>query len=253
MAGGVIGSWRIAVASCRGESHARLARGNEDFARAHVAPPGILVAAVADGAGYAVAGGRGAALAVSEAFRVLLSMRHPDLADCGGWGDRLRESCAAARRHLAAAATVAGLATKAFATTLQLVVASRRSVAHLQIGDGGTVTLLESQLHLLTPRSGTEYANETPFLTDKDYEDHIHVQQVEGAVHGVALFSDGVQPLCLELSAWRPHPGFFLPLFQHVRVAGSDGQAAADIQTLLEGPDVSKRTDDDRTLVVAVP
>jgi len=141
-----------------------------------------------------------------------------------------------------------------FATTLQVVIANEQNVGRLQIGDGATVVAVEDDLRLLTRRSDSEFVNETHFITGVECRDHADISVLPNVnVTGIAVFSDGVTPLCVDMAAWKPHQGFFAPLFQHLRSSIDFTSVGSAVESLLDSPDAHSRSDDDRTIVLAFP
>jgi hypothetical protein len=66
---------------------------------------------------------------------------------------------------------------------------------------------------------------------------------------GIAVCTDGVAHLAIRYSDQTPHPGFFVPLFDFAQAPGS---SESELEELLNSDRVNERTDDDKTLVIAV-
>jgi hypothetical protein len=101
------------------------------------------------------------------------------------------------------------------------------------------------------PQRG-EYANETYFLTQEDALEHVQVSVHEKAVNSLAVMSDGLTRLALRLPAHEPHPPFFQPLFAFTARAQDEQKAAGHLLEFLASDRVCDRTDDDKSLVLAV-
>jgi hypothetical protein len=101
------------------------------------------------------------------------------------------------------------------------------------------------------PEAG-EYANCTYFVSDGDAARHLRCA-VRTGVTEVALFSDGLQGIALHHATRSAFAPFFRPLFARLRQepGGEAAGLVAALTELLESPGVRKRTDDDRTLVLA--
>jgi hypothetical protein len=215
-------------------------------------PNDVVLAAVADGAGSAEAAEVGARLAVETAIEALAVE----------FGTAMVEDRAAAIRavFLEARETIAhralddGRPLGAYATTLTCLVAWRDGAVVGRLGDGFAVVAdVEDGLRSLPPSRPDrgEYANETVFLTGPDGDDRLEIAELEGPVGAVAVSTDGLLRLAMELASYRPHARFFRPLFAFARQADletADGQLAA----FLASDRVRARTDDDATLVLAV-
>ncbi len=249
-------SWRAIAAASAGTAH--LARGApcEDRCRAAVQESAggepVLWMFVADGAGSADRGGEGAELSVQAAADVVAShlLRADFTPDRG-----LADAClAAARCAIIAAARVEERVPRDFACTFLGVVSSPRQTLALQIGDGGIVLDVGSGIELaITPMSG-EYANATHFVTDDDAPQRLTVRTYPQTARRAAAFSDGLQRLVLDLASGTPHEPLFTRLFGVV--AGAAAVEADDLQPallrFLDGEGVNQRTDDDKSLALAV-
>jgi len=259
-------AWRVLGAAVAGSSHQKNGRPCEDAYAARERPDGTLILAVADGAGSAPRAAEGAACAVAAAVDALdrsLSARSTPLDDAG-WRALLAGVAAEARSALEFLAVLAPPTSaepdpaddtaeplRALATTLLLVAITPARVAALQIGDGAVV--LEDglgKMQALTAPDQGEYVNETVFLTSPDYAERAQVAvAAPPAMRGLALFTDGIQMLALNLADGTPHGPFFAPLFTFA--AGGSATDAA-LAAFLQSERVSARTDDDKTLVLAV-
>jgi hypothetical protein len=249
-------SWRAIAAASAGTAH--LARGVpcEDRCRAAVQESAggepVLWMFVSDGAGSVDCGGAGAELSVQTAADVVASQ----LSIKGFSPDRgLADAClSAARRAIIAAAQADARAPRDFACTLLGVVSTPRQTLALQIGDGGIVLDVGSGIELaITPMNG-EYANTTCFVTDEDAPQRLIVRTYPQSARRAAAFSDGLQRLALDLASGTPHEPLFTRLFGVLA-----GAAAAEVDDLqqallrfLDGAGVNDRTDDDKSLALAV-
>lgn len=244
--------WRVVAASVAGASHEADGKPCQDAFAFRLLPDELVLAAVADGAGSAEVAEVGARLAVETAVAALAVE----------FGAATVEDRAAAVRaaFLEARETIAHRAADEsrplgdYATTLTCLVAWREGAIVGRVGDGFAVIAdVEEGLRALPPSRPDrgEYANETVFLTGPDGTDRIEIAELEGPVGAVAVSTDGLLRLALELASYRPHPRFFRPLFAFARQADpetADGQLGA----FLASDRVRARTDDDATLLLAV-
>lgn len=204
---------------------------------------------VADGAGSATHGAAGAALAVRAAHDTLLTRSVEPLDEA-----LLRSCLAAARQQIDDSAQERDLGPRDFACTLLGVVASAARTLTLQLGDGGIVLDLGDGLELATPPMNGEYANTTRFATDDDAPAAVVVREWSRCSVRAAVFTDGLQRLALDLATLRPHLPLFDRLFAVLASAPPDSDAAlqAALRRFLDGVEVNARTDDDKTLALAV-
>ena len=138
-----------------------------------------------------------------------------------------------------------------FATTLLFTIVTSQWVAGFQIGDGAVVTrAVDGTLHPLTWPDHGEYVNETNFVTHPRYLRHAQYTSVSAqGIQGIALFTDGIEMLALDLANRAAYQPFFEPLFKFATMPEA---TEMELTTFLESERVCNRTDDDKTLVLAV-
>jgi hypothetical protein len=259
--------WRVLGASVRGTSHEKIGRGCDDAHRYLQLENGTLLIAVADGAGTASRSSEGASCAVQTACDRAAAMlaQHAEFEEQGQWEELLLivlksvraelEACATRARVPLAEAAQQGASADApslreFATTLLFLIASRHWLAAVQIGDGAIVVQhADGKLEALPTADSSEYLDETNFVTNGHYLDAAHYFVLrEPDIRHIALFSDGLSLLALNFPTNTPHAPFFAPLFTFAGGSGSED----DLVSFLRSERVCKRTDDDKTLVLAV-
>jgi hypothetical protein len=246
--------WQVVHALAVGTSHLSSGLACQDAADWRLLPSSLLAVALADGAGSAPESETGANLAVNEA---LMALENADAnetpQDPNAWALAVQEAFGAARQALEAEAQAASLPLQAFATTLICVVAAGDGLVLGQIGDGVLVALTPTgSLHTLTQPQRGQYANETLFLTMPEALDQAYFTIIELELAGLALMSDGLSRLALQLPGYTPHAPFFLPLWTFAAQARSDDQANQELAAFLASERVCARTDDDKSLVIAV-
>ena len=249
-------SWRVVAAAAAGTAHAVSSRSCEDRCRARVqsAVDGVPVLSifVADGAGSAAFGAQGAALAVAAPAALLARrLRQPGFLPTAALAvDVLRRI----RAYIDAAARSRGRLPRDFACTFVGVVSTPAATLVVQIGDGGVVLDTGAGLELPIAPMGGEYANTTHFVTDADAVERLQTRIYAGPAARVAAFSDGLQRLALDLAGGTPHRPLFDRLFGVIAAAGA-AQAPGlheALLRLLTSDGVNARTDDDKTLALAV-
>jgi hypothetical protein len=251
------GGWRTLAASVVGTAHAAAGLPCADACAARVLRPrrggSLLVAVAADGAGTSERAPEGARLACEEVLR-----------QAGRWAARARDASrlgredfipwlAKARRRIERAARAQGRETRDFACTLLVAVAGDSRAAFFQIGDGAIVYRGAdgSYVPALWPQTG-EYANCTWFVTDDDAAERVQAASAEG-VDEVAVLTDGLQGLALRFRTREAHGPFFEPMFARLRAEG-EGEPEGlreGLHAFLGSAEVNRRTDDDKTLVLA--
>jgi len=264
--------WHTLAASVAGTAHARVGEPCADASAVRVLEgrggESLLVAVAADGAGTSARAREGARLAcdaiVSEArnwaARQRRSSRSGRRKRAGGPHDLrsfAREDVVhfveQARARVVAAARREAQDARDFSCTLLTALVDARSAVFFQIGDGAIVYQAEDGRYVpaLWPQSG-EYANCTFFLTDADAGQRVQAARAR-SVHELALFTDGLQGLALQLANRSAHGPFFEPMFARLRgvSAGRPRGLRSELQSFLDSKAVNQRTDDDKTLVLA--
>jgi serine/threonine protein phosphatase PrpC len=247
-------AWQAAGVSVTGLSHLRSGSPCQDAHQLTLRADGLVVAAVADGAGSAPRAERGAACAVQTALAFLtdhLAAGLPQHEE--NWRALLHEALGATRQAVVAEAAACESPPSDLATTLLIAVATRDLVAACQVGDGAVVArLTDGNFQTVTHPSIQEYLNETTFLTSADALDQAQHAILQKRATGLALFSDGLQMLALRMPQATPHPPFFAPLLRLVAEIRDRSLAEDQLRRFLQSPRVTQRADDDLTLVLAV-
>jgi hypothetical protein len=253
--GGVkAGVWRIAAASVVGTAHAVGGTLCQDRHFVDVLADGTLVACLADGAGSASQSSVGAEIACS-AWREFAEM---GIGTHERFDTVVRERWVPdARAAIAAQAAADGLHVSEYACTfLGTIIRSggKECMAHyLQIGDGAIVAGRAGKFEcLFWPEQG-EFANTTSFLTDAEPRVETRTNLSLPSVEEVALFSDGLQRLALDYGSKTAFEPFFDSMFSALRPALPEGRAQVSdwLSEFLNWEVVNKRTDDDKTLILA--
>jgi hypothetical protein len=202
-----------------------------------------------DGAGTAERSDVGASLAVS---RFLKDFAELDPASI----DRtfVVEWIGSVQSEIAAIAAEDGRESRDYACTMLGAVIAKSGSAYVQIGDGAIVVGTEEPgeyTWIFWPQHG-EYANVTNFLTQELATETLEFD-TGPPVREIALFSDGIERLVLDFSARSVHSPSFRPIFKWLAgTEPSDLQQPADALIAYLGSEhVNKRTDDDKTLVMA--
>jgi Protein phosphatase 2C len=249
-------SWRVVAASEIGTSHIASGTPCEDSCWAQVdaiaAGEPLLSMFVSDGAGSASHGGEGAEIAIQAAADFLgRKLKEIEF----GLSDALAvDLVVAVRERVYAKAEAEGLKARDFACTFLGVLSSPLGTLVLQIGDGGVVVDVGAGLEVaVVPMSG-EYANMTHFVTDEDAVNRLVTKIYNDTASRVAVFSDGLQRLALNMTENTVHEPFFTPFFKGLEQAKAehDDQLHFALVRFLGSQAVNERTDDDKTLALAI-
>lgn len=250
-------SWAWISASSRGTSHERTGTRLQDASSSfvvHRTSGDVFTGIVCDGAGSAEFGGQGASLvsrSLTVEIRSYLAKQDslPTAALVEEWID-------AARDRLFAVAQRRGKVPRDFAATLLCVVSDANNAVIAHIGDGCIVIKEEatgSWTAPIWPDHG-EYASTTSFVTDEPTA-QLRFNHYAGSITALALFSDGLERLALDLTNYKPFEpflnGMHRPLLG-ISEAGRSKEMSKRLKDYLNSPPVNSRTDDDKTLILAV-
>ncbi|WBO24314.1 PP2C family serine/threonine-protein phosphatase [Sphingomonas abietis] len=248
-------SWAWAGASCRGVSHAKAGTRRQDaFSVFAVRDGSTLVAIVSDGAGSSSHGGEGASV-ICRTFTTSLRSHFATVAemptddDLWGWLDTARDRIASSADRLA-------LRLRDFAATVVITVTDGKDTLVAHVGDGSSVVRSSEAADWRVtswPAQG-QYAATTFFVTDEP-EVRMRMVRSDHAIDAVVAFTDGIERLALDFASETPHVPFFakiiVPLEQSGAV-GSDRDLSEKLAAYLNSDAINARTDDDKTLVLAV-
>ncbi|MDR2031462.1 MAG: protein phosphatase 2C domain-containing protein [Azoarcus sp.] len=241
-------NWQAAFRSVRGRGHIKQGTPCQDCSTIERLPRDGLAILVADGAGSTPLGGKGAEIAIDAALAFIERDQ--------GMDKTFAERCLAAiRAALQAEAARQRASFKNFACTFLAAIIRQGKTLLIHIGDGGIIVLkrAEGAFELVSePQKAGEYANQTYFVTSDDPRPRI--QTLDDVPVCVAIFTDGVEGSALD---WQgkatPHASFFDPLFDELAAASERHEKISrDLEDFLGGAAFDERTDDDKTLALAV-
>jgi hypothetical protein len=240
--------WKILRTSVPGSAHVKAKTPCQDAHSATATSEGVLVVACADGAGSAQRSDEGATAAAAAFVTAASALIHegrelgqPAVLDC----------FRAARKAVEERASQIAVPRRELACTLLGAIVGKEEAWFGQIGDGLIVVGDKGEYSpVFWPHAG-DYLNDSDFLTDERYEKEVQVAQRK-APGELALTTDGLQLLMANLAAKSIHRGFFAPIFARLRETADENALLAPLQAFLESAAVNARTDDDKTLLLAV-
>ncbi len=252
------GRWRTAYASVIGMSHTKTGLPCQDAGGCGVVIDAdgseVLVVAVSDGAGTASRSDSGSKLTVARFLRDF-----SEAAELGPGLSRIDETFAmewigSVLADIARLATEEDCDVRDYACTLLGAVVGVSGSVYIQIGDGAIVVSTEVDGEygwIFWPQHG-EYANTTNFITQPDVIKTLLFEQGP-PVREIAVFSDGIERLVLDLSTRTVHSPAFTPIFNWLARTEPDRTATPSqaLSAYLASDHVNNRTDDDKTLVIA--
>ena len=253
--------WRVIRASVQGTSHAKTGQPCQDSSSVAMdAPDGMLIAAVADGAGSAALSADGSRIAADAATRTAVGLIRLHVRPLyeGTLKEILQKSVRAARDELKAESQRRKEELREFSTTLIVAICAPEITGTAQIGDGAAVSAGndgDGYTLFSAPQRG-EYANTTNFITSgswRSWQDSLDVRTRHGGVSRLAMFTDGIQAIALTSAANNaPHAPFFDPLFGWAEKQEDTDSAGQGLAAFLSSDRVTARADDDLTLLLAI-
>jgi Protein phosphatase 2C len=253
-------AWRVVGASVCGLSHEKAGLPCQDAHAWRILSDGTLIIAVADGAGSADFANIGATVATQAAIESLFTQLSGDiLTSFAGMDDNqckiiLCDAVKASRIAVESAAITHNTLPRELASTLIIVLARQGVLAAAHIGDGAVLASNTSgEISAVTiPRHG-EFLNETTFLVSPNALDEAQLTFRRGDFSHIAVMTDGLQMVALQMPSGMPHSPFFAPLFRFFDGQPDEQRANEAISSFLRSPRLRERADDDLTLVLAGP
>jgi hypothetical protein len=248
------GGWRYAAASVIGTSHQTSPEGicQDSHGFQFLDTVGAFVGVVSDGAGSASQSKVGSRLTCDFILKRIAETPDSLLFSNSLAADVLERL----RVELQRVADDAGLTMRDFACTMLVAIVTPERAAFWQIGDGAICFRAHDQdrfSYVFWPEKG-DYANVTFFVTDQSAQTHLEFDVADTDIADLAIFSDGLERLALDFVSGEAHTAFFNGLFPPVRSLvnpGCSAELSAQISGFLGSERVNKRTDDDKTLLLA--
>ena len=257
--------WRVIAVSQRGLSHESSGEPNQDYYAVCVVPanrtrPETVIISVADGAGSARLSHLGSEKVATVAVETLKKRldANPNIAvDKAIARIELLTAVENAVQALKSKATDKNVSPDDLATTMQLVIANDHLVSVLHIGDGRTVVMEGDEFRNLSVPFNGEYANETAFVTtgEGSLTDNpgLDRQEISGeGVYGIAVSTDGLDPLAVTLATDEPFDRFYKPIFQMPWQIDDLENETIPLGRILGRIETRQKSPDDITVVIAI-
>lgn len=210
-----------------------------------------FVGIVSDGAGSASQAQRGSRIACDLVLETITETP-PALVFTKTLADR---AMAELRSKLGSIAASEGFRIRDFACTLLVAIICPDRSVFWQMGDGAMVFREQGEerfKYAFWPGKG-DYANVTYFVTDENAQERLDFDTTHGEIVEIGMFSDGLERLALDFTAGEAHTAFFTGLFPYLHnlPEGRSEQLSLQIASFLASDRVNRRTDDDKTLILA--
>jgi hypothetical protein len=253
--------WTVAAASVKGRGHEQTGLPCQDSSAVEVSPNGRWVALVAsDGAGTAKFAEIGSQLVVRAFVKRLVDLSTElDRLAPGAWvSDALIGYLIEIRHQLRDLAGSDDISNYHCTLTAALIGPNGGVTVH--VGDGaifgGTASAqntavldLDQGFFVSTPQNG-EYANETVFLTERDWVKQLRIKPL-GSVDWIMLGTDGGMALAMVGEA-MPKSGFVTPVIRTLIEHEGEYARSHALSAILNDHQADRLTNDDKTLVVAI-
>lgn len=247
--------WKVFFASATGKYHLDGNSPCQDFGH-YVVVDDVLTGVVCDGAGSASEGQAGAEFFARRAVELLTdSVKSGKFAGVSEseYGAFLEDIIAAVRSELAENARARDLTPRDFACTLVGCIASREGGCFFHIGDGFAIYMREDGESVLSTPENGEHADETYFVTDDAWSEHLRVTAIADVAEGglIGLMSDGTSPFAVNRSKTGFYRPFIDPIVNFLREASEEHGSEA-LKNVLADEKTYQITPDDKTLLLAL-
>lgn len=262
-------SWTSGGASIVGSSHLKTDTPCQD-AHMIMLANGTLIIAVSDGLGSAAMAHIGARHACKSAVASIertFDLQRTRKLSLGGvreliWRftrapknpeQMLKEAFSEVRASLVKLAAAEGNSLSAYACTLMVAVVMADSWHALHIGDGAIVGVLaDGSVSTLSAPERGEFVNSVTPITSTRYQRAQRYGEGHERLEGIAVFSDGIQNLCINYKTGAAFDGFFQPILSWFRGLPRDFDRTTALAKLLDSAQIRQKSDDDLTLVLAL-
>ena len=255
----VSNSWKVGGISIVGFSHDEEDIPCQDAHAFKINKHGLIIAAIADGAGSSRLSDIGAQAFVNGVVDQIWNLPPYDLFDDTLIRSEIVKSVNQTRDQLVRRHAVdleeGTPSLSDFAATLVVAVAGPDAGAFFHVGDGAGVAFTygreDQGITVSKPQNG-EYANETYFLTMDNWQQYLRVTPFINNHDTILLMSDGVTPMAMLRGCSAPaFENFVNPVVKFLRdndvTAGEVG-----IKNTLSADNVRKITGDDKTILWAI-
>jgi hypothetical protein len=249
--------WSWIGACSTGSSHIRAGTSCQDFATCIEIPfkqGTALIAIVSDGAGSAEFSAIGSRTVVRCLSRQLVNYARLEESSETISEETARQWLDDVRDRISIYADAKASTPREFAATLVAAIVFPNQMTVCHVGDGACAVRKQGnqEWEVASWPAHGEYASSTYFVTD-DPEPALRLSNWEGEFTDIAIFSDGLERLALDFQNKRAFNRFFNPMSAPLvgRPPGRGRTLSAQLRKFLNGSQVTDRTDDDKSLVVA--
>jgi hypothetical protein len=219
----------------------------------------MVFGAVADGAGSAQFSEIGATLAVNTALAYLQTHLYKAILDTDLPTESeiqplFEEMVTQVVEVLEQTAKDGDYPLRELGCTLLSFIATDQWLAAMQIGDGFIVVQPEAEADfklLFEPDKG-EFINETVFVTSQSAIEQMQCCVYPWGPRFICAATDGLEKVAVRYQDWQPFAPFFKPLVDCLDLIAQSDDQHIYLRSFLESDRLNARTDDDKTLVIAL-
>jgi hypothetical protein len=240
--------WKVFLASAAGRHHLTGNAPCQDSAHYSVIDD-TLIGVVCDGAGSAGEGHAG-----SDFFAKRITALISESIASGRFAQSaLPDLIEKVRLELGRLALSRQLELRDFACTLVGCITSQDGGCFFHIGDGFGIHLRNDGESVLSHPENGEYADETYFVTDDNWKDHLRVTPIGEINPGclIGLMTDGTSPFAVNRMKTGFYRPFIDPVVSFLSNASEDNGNRA-LRNVLEDEKTLEITADDKTLLLAL-
>lgn len=247
--------WKVFLASATGKHHLASDVPCQDSGH-YLVVDDVLVGVVCDGAGSASQGQAGAEYFANKVTGLLaesVKAGHFPQESPADYRTYLTDIIQTARSQLNEIAASRQRTLRDFACTLVGCVTSGQGGCFFHIGDGFAIHMKDDGESVLSLPENGEHSDETYFVTDESWSDHLRVTALAEIGRGgiIGLMSDGTSPFAVN----RPRTGFYRPfidpIVKFLRNATEETGSHA-LKNVLADEKTFEITSDDKTLLLVL-
>lgn len=241
--------WRVHAASVIGKGHIDLGLPCQD-AFDYAQNNNHLIAVVCDGAGSANRSELGAKTCASAITSFISS--HQDIAALAIPADYracIVEAIQSSRNAIFEAAASEACDVSDLSCTVVGAVLHKAGGCIFHIGDGVGSAILEDGSSLTSHPENGEYANETYFVTQDNWQDHLRLTPFSGLAKLLVLMSDGAMPFAFSKAGlFQPFIG---PVVSYLKNK-TETEGGESLHATMADERTWKITQDDKSLLIAI-
>ncbi len=249
-------NWKAIGKSVTGTSHINSNKPCEDAVHyAIVAAPNntdVLISCVCDGAGSALYAAESSQFATNYIVEKLsIIATNGKIIEEGDIYNLLEE----VYHELAFKAAEANVSINEYSCTVLGCYLTTSQAAFFHIGDGAIIRNDGTDFYnaIWWPFNG-EYQNITSFIVDSATLNNLNITIINEQINEVAIITDGLQLIALNMEAMNVHQPFFNDLFGSLRLADNNEKVNilnVKLEAYLNSERINERCDDDKTLFMA--